>query len=157
MSRIAWSNFASRGTKLILVTYKQNASQSSILKVIERLVAQGTREVAIPAKPREEPNWMNGLIQLHRKAQPERYVSVRDLEDLDPLGSNGWPLPRVTLLDHSHVGKDFPKELLLVERPLHLILLPEGLRDPRNPGRMIGDVQPPEVMSISILKNNLDA
>ncbi|MFO0822546.1 MAG: helicase-related protein [Gemmataceae bacterium] len=45
----------------------------------------------------------------------------------------GWPIPRVTLLDPAAKPVPIPLELFRLARPFHLLLLPEDARDPNRP------------------------
>jgi len=148
--------FSSRGSAQLFVTYPPVIEQSRLIDLMSKLVGQGIREVVVSESLRNDTVWHNELSRLHLKAQPERFVCIRSLGEEDPIGSGGWPLPCLTVLDPGSVGSAFPSELFLVERPLHIILLPEGLQDPRHPGRMIGDVQPPAVMKLSTFSNYLE-
>jgi RecQ family ATP-dependent DNA helicase len=150
------SIFKIRSTKQLFVTYSPEVEKSRLVDLMIRLVGQGIREVVVPSAVRTDPVWTQAFAHLHQKAQPERFVCIRDLAEADRIGSGGWPLPCLTILDSSFVGSIFPEELFYVERPLHIILLPEGLQDPRHPGRHIGDVQPPSVIKLSLFRNQLE-
>ncbi|MDQ8206668.1 protein DpdF [Coraliomargarita sp. SDUM461003] len=156
VSQTLESIFETRSTKLLLVTYPPGIEESRLVDLMIRLVGQGIREVVVPSALRTDVFWTKAFVQLHQKAQPERFVCIRDLGEEDRIGAGGWPLACLTILDASFVGSIFPEELFLVERPLHIILLPEGLQDSRHPGRLIGDVQPPAVVRLSLFRNQLE-
>jgi ATP-dependent DNA helicase RecQ len=148
--------FLSRGSKQLFVTYPPATEKSRLIDLMSKLVGQGVREVVVPSDLRNDSIWENGISKLHLKAQPERFVCISHLNEEDPIGTGGWPLSCLTVLDTRSADTTFPSKLFLVDRPFHIILLPEGLHDPRHPGRMIGDVQPPVVMKLSIFSNYLE-
>jgi hypothetical protein len=80
---------------------------------------------------------------------------VRDINETDPLASKGWPVPRLSIIDPAEATRPLPQHLLLLERTLHIILVPTEALDPRHPGRRIGDVTPPEVMHLDAFQNLL--
>jgi len=141
-----------RGLPLLIVTYPATHDwQREVLRAVEHLVKLGIRELAVPDAWRS----VSGpLHNLHRHA-PERFVLVRAISETDPHGSNGWPLPRVSVVAPSRTPAPIYEHLLLLERPLHLIFVPFGTPDARHPGRTLGDVSPPNMMRWDALENLL--
>lgn len=137
---------------LMIVTYTATLNwQRQVSLAVARLVKLGIRELAVPADWRSR----TGPLQtLHRDA-PERFVLVRGISEFDPHGSNGWPLPRVSVVAPTPNLAPIFEHLLLIERPLHLIFVPVGTPDGRHPGRTIGDVSPPHTMRWDALENLL--
>jgi superfamily II DNA or RNA helicase len=157
------SIFPRSGDSLLIVTYSITEHRSGGLRremvaTMTRLVKLGFREVAVPPSWRAWPNSPDGrenpLQSLHRAA-PERFVIVRDINETEPLGSNGWPVPRLSIIDPAEATQPVPQHLLLLERTLHIILVATEALDPRHPGRKIGDVTPPEVMHLETFQNLL--
>lgn len=140
------------GLPLLIVTFTPTRDwQREVLRAVERLVKLGIRELAVPDA------WRSGsgpLQNLHRHA-PERFVLVRGISETDPHGSNGWPLPRVSVVAPAPTLAPISEHLLLLERPFHLIFVPVGTPDARHPSRTIGDVSPPHMMRWDALENLL--
>ena len=137
---------------VLVITYPaagQHAGgwRRAVVEMMGRLVKLGIREVAAPSAWRTSAKWPDGgekaLHSLHRGA-PEHFVIVRGINETDPIGSNGWPVPRLSIVEPAQVPQPVPEHLLLLERPLHIIFVPEESLDPRHPDRKIGDVPPPE-------------
>jgi ATP-dependent DNA helicase RecQ len=147
--------------QLLLVTYSTKETskkklQTSLLRDLEMLVSHGIREIAMPNQLRGDSFWSRGFGGMHSKAQPERFVCLMDIEEEKDVLWGQWNLPRVTFLDPSMSGSVLSDHLLLQVRPLHIVILPEDMRDPRNTSRFIGDVSPPHSMSLFSFKSNLD-
>lgn len=149
------------GSNLLLVTYStKDASprklQNSLFRDVERLVMQGIREIAVSKQLRSDSFWSRKLGSLHTKAQPERFISIVECEEDEDALWEPWNLPRVTFLDPSKSGEVMPVHLLYQVRPVHIVVLPEDMCDPRNTSRRVGEVSPPISMSLSAFKCNLD-
>ena len=142
----------SLGLPLLIVTYTAARDwQREVLRAVARLVKLGIRELAVPDA------WRSGsgpMQNLHRDA-PERFVLVRGIAETDPHGSSGWPLPRVSVVEPAPTLLPISEHLLLLDRPFHLLFVPEGTPDARHPGRKIGDVSPPHSMRWDALENLL--
>lgn len=148
---------------LLIVTYATSGQAAggwrrAVVEIMHRLVRLGIREVAVPPEWRTWTKWPDGrespLYTLHRGAS-ERFVIVRGVDETDPLGSKGWPVPRLSIVEPSQTAQPVPEHLLLLERPFHIILAPAESLDPRHSGRKIGDVPPPEVMRLEVMRNRL--
>lgn len=142
----------SHGLPLLIVTYSATHEwRRDVFRVMEGLVKHGIRELAVP--PSIFTNRV-GIQNIHRHAR-ERFVLVRELSENDPHGSKGWPLPRVSIIEPTPTPVPISEHLLLLERPFHLIFIPEGMPDARHPGRKIGDVAPPHSLRLDALENLL--
>ena len=139
----------------MLVSYEEGGSHSqrvrSTIDLIRILVRFGIREIAVPTSWRFLATWpyggANPFAKIYAEA-PEKFVILRSVDEGDNLHLGGPPVPRVTVLD-SDLGKNpIPMHILLINRPLHIIILPSGCPDHRHPDRRIGDVTPPSVMTI---------
>lgn len=141
----------------LLVSYGHGDSQRvrSITDLIRILVRFGIREIAVPEDWRSVGSWPHGgsnpLARIHAEA-PEKFVIVRSIDEGDDPHLGGPPVPRLTVLDSDLAGNPIPMHILLVNRPLHIIILPSGCSDHRHPDRRIGDVTPPSVMTIQNMK-----
>ena len=140
------------GLSLLIVTYTATRDwEREVLRAVKRLVKLGIRELAVP------DTWHSAvgpLQNLHRDA-PERFVIVRGISETDPHGSDGWPLPRVSVVEPATMLLPISEHLLLLDRPVHLVFVPVGTPDARHDGRKIGDVSPPHVMRWDALENLL--
>lgn len=149
------------GSNLLLITYSTNdisprKLQNSLIRDVERLVMQGIREIAVSKGLRDDSYWRGKLGGLHMKAHPERFICIVDCEEDEDALWEPWNLPRLTFLDPSESGNVMPLHLLYQVCPVHIVLLPEDMRDPRNTSRRVSDVSPPTSMSLSAFKCNLD-
>jgi len=143
----------------MLVSYEDGGSDSqrvrSIIDLIRILVRLGIREIAVPRSWRSLGTWpyggSNPFLRIYTEA-PERFVILRSIDEGDDLHLGAPPVPRVTVLDFDFVKNPIPMHILLINRPLHIIVLPSGCPDHRHPGRRIGDVTPPSVITIQNMK-----
>ena len=143
----------------MLVSYEDGGSDSqrvrSIIDLIRILVRLGIREIAVPKSWRALGTWpyggTNPLARIYTEA-PEKFVILRSVDEGDDLHLGGPPVPRVTVLDSDLAKNPIPMHILLVNRPLHIIVLPSGCSDHRHPDRKIGDVTPPSVITIQNMK-----
>lgn len=121
----------------------QNSGQLAIQfsEILKLLCRNGIREISLPR------NWgmhawdgvKNPLGQA-TEASREHFVIVRFLEDEDEH-ANTPGVPRVTLLTPDWVDSSLPHHLFTLERPVHLILIPEEATDPAHNHRKIGDAR----------------
>ena len=143
----------------MLVSYEAGGSDSqrvrSIIDLIRVLVRLGIREIAVPKSWRSLGTWpyggANPFVRIYTEA-PEKFVILRSVDEADDLHLGGLPVPRVTVLDSDLAKDPIPMHILLINRPLHIIVLPSGCPDHRHPDRRIGDVTPPSVMSMQNMK-----
>jgi hypothetical protein len=118
--------------RIPLLTYDPTQIKTQgrlIIEILSRLATLGVREFALPLDWIAAPKWFSGLnspIEQIRMRSPEKFVIVRDIEEQDPLLLGRLPVPRVSLLGYSGVIQAIPDHLLVLDRPLHLILLPMG-------------------------------
>ena len=119
----------------------------------------GIRQIAIPKRLRDDPFWKRSLEKIYTKAQPERFVCILDCEDEEDKDDewwDSWELPRLTFIDPSFCGETLSEHLLYQTNQMHIVILPEDMRDPGNSSRCVGDVTPPNSMSILAFKSNLN-
>ncbi|MCB9759495.1 MAG: ATP-dependent DNA helicase RecQ [Alphaproteobacteria bacterium] len=106
-----------------------------LIRLMKTLVSEGIRELCL-----SEP-WLGSLEvrRLYQHADPP-LVLYTDPDEADPPGG-GWAVPRLSLFEPG----DPPARLadwLLLERPLHLVVLPEGLPDFHRPDRAFLSTRP---------------
>lgn len=143
----------------LLVSYEDEGSDllrmRSIIDLIRILVRLGIREIAVPKTWRSLGSWpygaTNPFSRIYAEA-PEKFVILRSVDEGDDLHLGGPPVPRVTVLDLDLAKNPIPMHILLINRPLHLIILPSDCSDHRHPHRRIGDVAPPNVITIKNMK-----
>jgi hypothetical protein len=113
-------------------------------EVLETLIALGIREVGVPAswfdKRASQKVWLD---KSHRFSK-ERYVILKDALQIEASMQAPWLLPRLTILEPPGPNSLALAKLIEAQRPVHLLLLPEGLPDPCHPDRRLGDVTPPD-------------
>jgi ATP-dependent DNA helicase RecQ len=126
-----------------VASYELLRTQISLLKT---LISHGVREIAVPAKWLERSHWdehRNPVPDLARQSI-EGFIVVRDLAELDPWDRQP-DVPRASLVMPDDMS--VPDFLYSINRPLHLLIMPETSPDPANPSRQIGDVRS-NVMSL---------
>ena len=99
-----------------------------MLSLIEKLLKLGIQEVALPEDK------MNHWLPQQNTNLP--FYILRELNDEDPL-HNPPMTSRVSVLP-ANVNA-VPDALLMLQRPLHFIVLPKVCREPGHPHRRIGD------------------
>lgn len=142
-----------------LITYEESGNESqrvrSIIDLVKLLVRFGIREIAVPPDWRPLGSWPSGgpnpLLRVYEDA-PEKFVILRSNTEADDPHLSGGQVPRVTVLNQEHGKNPIPMHLLLIHRPLHLVILPNGCRDHRHPNRVIGDVTPPHLTTMQSFK-----
>jgi ATP-dependent DNA helicase RecQ len=103
-------------------------------KLLQHLVSGGIVEIALP------DDWQS-KVDVKRLVQvaAHGYVVLRGLRETDPLRIDGapadLPLPRVTILPPDTDGRDVER-LLDLQRPMHIIMLPDNVTDPDRPDRL---------------------
>jgi superfamily II DNA/RNA helicase len=100
---------------------------------IRVLVREGVLEVAVPEQfELDESRLLN--------VSPQRYLAVRGLQERDPPRLNGvateLPLPRLTLLPYDTRSGLAALDILSIDRPLHVVLVPDTLADPHRADRL---------------------
>lgn len=95
--------------------------------ILPRLIELGVREISASAAWVEHPTFR----QLYRRC-PDRYLLHADPHAITE--DDGWRVPRVTLLDPTTPPARVSVELLRLDRPFHLLLIPDDARDPKYPG-----------------------
>ena len=100
-----------------------------LTRVLERLVADGIREISASA------GWLKvgEYRRLYRRTHPRIVLHSPPVRELSPL-EEALPVPRLTLLWPA-VSPRRLEEALVLERPLHLIFLPENVPDLERPDR----------------------
>lgn len=102
-----------------------------ILDVLSDCVATfGIREIAVPDTFRTSGS---GLRFLHGRT-PDGILLVQSLEE-EAKRPSAYKLARATLLANGPV----PESIFLVDKPLHIVLLPESVPDPLHVGRRLVD------------------
>jgi hypothetical protein len=106
-----------------------------IVRLLERLVMDGLREVSTPK------DWLRtkGYRRLYRHAQPNLVLHTPLEVTPSPL-EDSLQVPRLTLLWPSS-NPQLLEQVLLLERPLHLILLMADAPDLRRPDRAFLDTR----------------
>lgn len=145
-----------RHTDCLLVTYRTagvNDRQMFIglSELLKKLAAQGIREIALPAALRGAEKWPgslpNPLLDVLRQAR-ENFIVVRDLEEEESPLAGKLAVPRVSLITRERADRPLPGFLLALDRPAHLIVLPEECPDHRNPHRLVGDTDTPPAVRL---------
>ncbi len=126
-----------------LITYRTRDLREQgrlVVGVMLRLAALGIREFAIPIGWRDAPRWFQTIgnpVEKLTARSPERFVIVREIHDPEPMLHGFLPVPRVTLLAPDTASQPLPGNLLLINRPLHLILVPGETVDHQHAGRTV--------------------
>jgi ATP-dependent DNA helicase RecQ len=117
-----------------------------LVDALALLAAAGVREISLPASWRERKLWEsrpNPIPEMLRRS-PERFLITRD-PDEDKSFAKHPGVPRISFVPPDHAGDVLDSRLLHVERPLHLILVPEECLDPGNPLRKVGETGLPAI------------
>jgi hypothetical protein len=119
---------------MVVVLCPEDAPDQFLLDALRSAVASfGVRELALQGCLRQS---QPAFSELHRWTN-DRVLVLRDLDD--PLvAPDALPLARASVLMPWR-DQPFPERLLLLERPLHLIFAPSGVRDARHPLRLYRD------------------
>lgn len=130
---------------LLILTYQVNGAATyelvrSLISLIKVLASQGVREIAAPEEWLGRGRWdahPNPLPDLSRQCM-EGFFVLRNLAEQDPWGLQlGLPRASLVMPDSGPV----PNFLYSLQRPLHLLILPEHSPDPANASRLIVDVR----------------
>lgn len=115
----------------ILIPMADLSDLNTLIQVLGDLVATfGVREVSVPDRLRSE---MPGLDRLHSRAS-DGLILLQSLEE-EAQRTSAYPLARATVV----TGGRVPEAMLLLDRPLHVILLPASTPDPFHPERRLID------------------
>lgn len=102
--------------------------ESQKIDVLSTLISDfGIKEVAVPETFRQQRQFKS----LHRQSN-DGLLLVQTIEDEKQHGYTIYNTPRVTL-----INTELHEDLLMIERPLHIILLPCDMLDPLNSNRRI--------------------
>lgn len=124
-----------------LVTYRASCIREQgrlVVEVLIRLAALGIREFAVPGGWRTAQRWFQTVPNPTEKLMTrslERFIIIRETNDPEPLFHGFIPVPRVSLLGPESVGKPLPSNILLINRPFHLIVSPGEVLDHQHMGR----------------------
>jgi ATP-dependent DNA helicase RecQ len=111
----------------ILLPMEDPFDLNTIFQVLSDLVATfGVREISVPDNLRRD---MIALRKIHSRAS-DGIVLLQSLEE-EMHRISTYPLARATVF----IGDRMPKTMFLLDRPLHLILLPASMPDPFHPER----------------------
>jgi len=143
----------------VLVTYRTTGASRDELGMritdgLRLLCAAGIREISLPAAWRRRKSWegeRNPIAQM-QAAAPEKFLIVRDPSE-DQSFVNHPRVPRVSFIPPELSAAAPYDQLFLVERPLHLILLPEECPAPSHPHRRIGDGTFPAIDLLDLLRH----
>ncbi len=126
-----------------LITYRTKDLREQgrlVVEVMLRLAALGVREFAVPIGWRTAAHWFQNIgnpIEKLNARSPERFIIIREIHDAEPLLHGLLPVPRVTLLGPEAADRPLPGNLLLINRPLHLIVVPGETIDHQHTGRTV--------------------
>ena len=131
----AWRHrFGDMDASLVVVLCHEDRLTKSLFEALRAAVATfGVQELALqPWLQQSQPEFS----ELHKWTN-DRVVVFRDLDDIH-AAPGMLPLARATTL-LPWGDRPFPDELLLLDRPLHLVFAPFDLQDSRHPGRQYRD------------------
>jgi hypothetical protein len=142
----------------VLVTYSSSGPLRDdvvrkLVETIKLLSASGIREISLPPSWRSRNSWegeRNPIAEMQMRA-PERFLIVRDPCEDKPFARHPR-VPRVSFIPPDHSGEAISGELLSVDRPLHLVLVPEKCPDPGHPLRSISDAGFPSIDLQNLLR-----
>ena len=119
---------------MVVVLFPDDTTNKAILKAIQAAVASfGVQEVALhPSLRQSQP----AFSELHRCAR-DRILVLRNLYEMS-AAPDALPLARATLL-MPWSDEPLPNDLLLLDRPLHLVFAPARIRDAQHPLRLYRD------------------
>jgi superfamily II DNA/RNA helicase len=115
----------------IILALPEGSGTTQALEALSVLVSNfGIREIALPNALRKLP----GIATLHQKVLG-RLVLVQSLEEERAAGFAEYQLARASIVDEETCTDD----LMLLERPLHVIVTPRSVSDPFHPARKLVD------------------
>lgn len=126
--------FSDLDPSLVIVLLPDDTSEGDVLRAIQAAVSSfGVQEVALAPALRQS---QVPFSELHRWAS-DRILIFRDLSE-SLAAPDTLPLPRATVL--MPWGDDpLPDDFLLLDRPVHLVFAPAGIRDAQHPLRLYRD------------------
>lgn len=133
-----WETTFSGLTDFSVITYPvetQKRLRPKILATLSELVSlYGIREISVL----KEANWLEEDEFKRLYERSANHFLVHTLVD-DVEGANlGLQLPRVTIL-YPWTDEPLPLYLFYLQRPLHLVIAPENMRDGGHPNRLYRD------------------
>jgi hypothetical protein len=144
---------------MVLVTYRTTGSSRDelgrrITETLKILCAAGIREISLPAAWRTRKSWEGERhpIEQMQASVPEKFLIVRDPSEDQPFTKHPR-VPRVSFIPPELSAEAPYDQLFLVERPLHMILLPEECPAPGHPHRRIGDGAFPAIDLLDLLRH----
>jgi ATP-dependent DNA helicase RecQ len=145
-------------TRTVLVTYRTSGPSRddlvrNLMETLKLLAAAGIREISLPPSWRSRNSWegeRNPIAEMQMRA-PEKFLIVRDAGEDKPFARHPR-VPRVSFIPPDHSGKAISGELLSVNRPLHLVLVPDECPDPGHPLRSIRDARFPSIDLQNLLR-----
>lgn len=112
----------------ILIPLAEPLETATIVQILEDLVATfGIREVSIPDDLRSEPS----IQKLYTRAS-DGIVLLQSLEE-EASRESAYKLARATVV----TGRKVTEAMLLLDRPLHILLVPLSTPDPFHQGRRL--------------------
>jgi ATP-dependent DNA helicase RecQ len=123
----------------VLIFYGEKVSPSAANKAIIKFVGWLVRECGVREVAGERTSSLVNSRDwklLYRKASDGVLVH-RDLDQLDEEPYT--PLSRVTILEGASAGRKL-QQVMLLQRPFHVVLLPEDTPDPENELRLLSGV-----------------
>lgn len=121
--------------------------------LLSRLLARGILELAVADEFRK-------LVEAPElaAASPAEFFVLRQLDERDELAIDGpteLPLPRLSLLPpETHSGEELIA-LTALDRPCHVIVFPESVRDDERPDRLFTDTRPHHRLDMLIARWSL--
>lgn len=142
----------------VLVTYRTSGPYRDdlvrkLVETLKLLAAAGIREISLPPSWRSRNSWegeRNPIAEMQMRA-PEKFLIVRDPSEDKPFACH-LKAPRVSFIPPDHSGQAIHTDVLAVDRPLHLILVPEECPDPGHLLRRIGDAGFPSIDLQNLLR-----
>lgn len=113
----------------IFVPLPEPIVSNFIVQILSDLVATfGVSEISIPDQLR---NGSSSLSRLHKRSS-EGVLLIQSLEE-EAERTTAYKLARTTVITEGKV----PEAILLLDRPLHILLVPSSTSDPLHPGRRL--------------------
>ena len=127
---------------LLLVEYPANTPSSTwmaqIAEFLQRVVSFGISEVVVPSAWRNGDGKQVGWDRLHTHSD-QGFVVVTDPGHLSLFGQP-LPLPRLRIIPPLHDKRRFPQAALELHPADQIVVFPDNLIDPSQPGRPFAQV-----------------